>query len=81
MNTRVYHFSLTPDDFVYNERDYTYYVALNMPGLEVYDKVNVEIFKSMYSFNTITRTNTLYLSTRMKPYKVIRIRVTVTKVY
>lgn len=79
--TRVYHFSLTPDDFVYSRQDSNNYCKLNIPGLSVYDKVNIEVYKSLYSFNTIIRQDTLYLCTRMKPYKVIHVRVVVTKVY
>ena len=81
MNTRVYHFSLTPDDFVYNRQDCNNYCKLNIPGLSVYDKVDIGVYKSLYSFNTIIKQDTLYLVARMKPYKVIRIRIVVTKAY
>lgn len=81
MNTRVYHFSLTPDDFIYSRQDCNNYCKLNISGLSVYDKVDIEVYKSLYSFNTIIKPDTLYLSARMKPYKVIRVRITVTKTY
>lgn len=81
MPTRVYHFSLTPDDFVYDRQNCTNYCRLNIPGLEVYDIVNVEVYKSLYSFDTTIRSDTLYLSARMKPYKVIRVKIVVTKAY
>ena len=79
INTRVYHFSVTPDDFVYSRQDCTNYCKLSIPGLEVYDKVNVEVYKSLYTFNKIIKTDTLYLAARMKPYKVLHVRVVVTK--
>ena len=81
MNTRVYHFSLTPDDFVYSKQNCTNYCKLNIPGLEVYDKVNIKVYKSLYSFNKIIKKDTLYLSAGMKPYKVLNVRIEVIKEY
>lgn len=78
-NTRVYHFSVTPDDFVYSRQDCTNYCKLSIPGLELYDNVKVEVYKSLYTFNKIIKTDTLYLAARMKPYKVLHVRVVVTK--
>lgn len=78
---RVYHFSVTPDDFVYSRQTCTNYCKLNIPGLEEYDNVEVEVYKSLYSFNKIIKTDTLYLSVKMKPYKVIHVRIVVTKGY
>ena len=77
--SKVMHFSLGMNEFIYNRDICMYQVERYIPGILASDNVEISTFDYIYSIQAVPYRDEVVIFIPLKPTKDIRIKLTITR--